>query len=314
MRDVVIDNFFSEFFESVMDDHVFLEKKTQVEYRMEKFKKKYHYDPQKKTINVNGETYRVDLNTNKKTIEIVDKDGNKTQVYRQTMAELNSDDPVIYLDENFFKLKNAKRQDAVLQHEIGHTKLHNMNSKNPHLDTSNISPEIYLEILQSTYKEAVITAGYKPQDISSSDKRIIIDALRKQLPEKDQYVQKMSKDQLKVKMRQEMIQILKKYEKNSASHANFKEFEADRYAANRTSKKDLKKGVREYAKKATTDKAVRKQLQFSGYDDTDAKLKGGKNSYVDVFRKQNNKQNTTDYNQRAKALNDKKVEASKVYK
>ena len=67
------------------------------------------------------------------------------------------------VDEDFFKLKNTKRMDATLQHEIGHSKMHSMNPKSSHIDTSMISSEQFAEFVKTNWKDAEdqITKNFK---------------------------------------------------------------------------------------------------------------------------------------------------------
>ena len=85
---------------------LFTEKATREQYRLNAFKKKYKYDPKEKTIIVDGEKYKVDLDIKRKYITITD---GVTKI-KQACADINASDPIIYLDRDFFKLKNAKEE------------------------------------------------------------------------------------------------------------------------------------------------------------------------------------------------------------
>lgn len=135
--------------DELSNDNLFTEKATTEQYRLSKFKQRYHYDPTAKNIVVNGETYKVDLDNYKSgTMQVKDSKGNQVTTIRQTAADLQNSDPVIHFDENFFKLKNPKRMDAILQHEIGHTKMHSLDTDSPHMDKSMISPTAFNEMLK----------------------------------------------------------------------------------------------------------------------------------------------------------------------
>ena len=95
------------------DPEVFTEKKTQEEYAREHFKKKYKYDPKDSTIEVDGKRIKVNMDKN-------NKNRMSTAFY-----DKNENSNYINLPSDFFKLKNPKRRDAVLMHEIGHLKMHN---------------------------------------------------------------------------------------------------------------------------------------------------------------------------------------------
>lgn len=308
----ILDYMLNDMIETLSNESVFTEKATTEQYRLSKFKKKYHYDPSKKTIVVNGETYKADLDHYKSGIMYVkDTEGNKVATIRQMSADTRSDDPEIHFDRNFFNLKNSKRADAVLQHEIGHTKLHNSNLDGTHTDKSAISGSAFNEMIKVIYRiaEPQYNEYYKSiygRPMNTAEKKELIRAIKNEImPRKDEYM-RLSEDRRKGKLRDDMLKIAKKYAKTSkASHTNTQEFEADRYAANRTSEKDIKRGVRETYKHATTDKQIKKQLKVTGAS-TDKKT-------VNSQRKAINKEGQVDMNQRSKALKDKKLRSSEVY-
>ena len=99
--------------------------KTSKKYKLDNYLKKYDYQGDKKqgTITVNGEKYNVDRDTNSFVAKT--KEGNAP---RQLSADLLNKDKTIILDKNFEKLKNNKRRDAMLQHEIAHHNNHNLRS------------------------------------------------------------------------------------------------------------------------------------------------------------------------------------------
>lgn len=289
------------------DLQLFEEKASTFQYRLSKFKQKYQYNPQKKTITVDGDTYKCDLSNVKSGTADLTVNGMKCgKMIRSLHAQTKVDDPEIILDENFFKLKNPKRSDAMLQHEIGHTKYHNMASGNQHVAPSGVSLGYYMDTLKDEYKAySTVLAGI-------SSKEDIYDRVKDQLPPKDEYLSKASKDQVRKDIRKEMIKIAKKYEKldTTGGHANFKEFEADRYAANKTSKKAVKTAIRDYEKHNSksmpkTIKATKRMV----YDDSPVTT-----DEVKERRKVSNKMNADDYKTRSKALNDKDLATSKIYK
>lgn len=258
------DRFFNRY---IMDDNIFTEKATREEYRMSAFKKKYNYDPKEKTIVVNGETYKVDLDTKRKTMEVYNiVSGEKEATIRQTAADMGDPDSTIHISADFFKLKNNKRRDAVLQHEIGHIKLHNANPSSKKFDSDKSAPIVVHSILEEVVQKVCQMHGITDKEdiksIRSEVHKIYGDM-------KNNYYDKMSKDKLIRKIREDAFKIAKKYESKSNSHTNAKEFEADRYAANHSSEKDLKKGVREYYKYGTSDKAIKSQLKTAGADTSD---------------------------------------------
>lgn len=109
------------------DDEVFTEK-GRIDDNVTKFKKRYNYDPSKKTIVVDGKTYKVDLDINKSTVTYPDG----TYARRNTSIippSGNEKIPFLVLDKQFFSLKNQERRDAILQHEIGHAMYANNGEK-----------------------------------------------------------------------------------------------------------------------------------------------------------------------------------------
>lgn len=265
----IIESILNNMLDELCDDTLYVEKATTEQYRLSKFKQKYHYNDKDKTIVVDGEKYKVDLDKYKSgTMTVRDKDGKSVGVsIRATSAELAQGDPIINIDRNFFKLKNSKRQDAILQHEIGHTKLHNVNPDNQHINSDAMSPIAYEQTFNTQYR------NLKKQYGDFFTKEEMYKIVKESIPPKSAYVQKMRNSELEQKMRTEMINYAKKYEKtNKSEHANVDEFEADRYAANKTSAKDLKRAVREVSKKASSTKNVRKTMNDT-FDISSPKVK-----------------------------------------
>ena len=109
--------------------NVITEKKTREEYKMRAFKKRHNFIPDKPgsktgTITVNGQKVKIDLDKDKKRLNIYsNNDDGKDD--RSTSYCTTTD--TVYIDKTFFKRKNPKRIDAILQHEIGHK--NTMNNK-----------------------------------------------------------------------------------------------------------------------------------------------------------------------------------------
>lgn len=176
----------------------------------------------------------------------------KKKVPRSTASFL---DGSISVDRDFFKVKNQKRRDTILQHEIGHSRM----------------------------KDDSFTQDGKFMTSERHD-------LTKYAT--------------------------KKYAKGG--HSNSDEFEADRYAANRTSEKDLKAGIRDIRKYHTSKKGIdreinktRKQYISAGLHHM-APVKS--NEKRKEMKKVTNKLDDIDYNSRSKALKDKELRESKIYK
>lgn len=289
---------------------VVMEKATAEQYAMSAFKKKYKYDPVKKTIVVDGETYKVDLDTKSKTMQVKDQNGNVETVIRSTAAEAFNSDPTIHIDKTFFKLKGSKqaeRRDALLKHEIGHIKLHD-----PYMKNSTMSPSIIKDLIN-----VQVTAAINQGRIAAETK----DTVCRQLAEE----MKQSIENANKKYNKEMIErditrlIAKKYSKlNVNSHINAQEFEADRYAANRSSASAVKKGVREayrYQRKQNIKDANKIKGQMSHdvssgeYVNPDGRTTTMKdvNKQLDSSVKSLNSASKADMEQRGKALKDREL-------
>ena len=115
----------------------------------------------------------------------------------------------------------------------------------------------------------------------------------------------------------------KKYDNGNNPHVNANEIEAYRYAANRTSEKDLKRGLREIYKKTSSSKGVQKQIKSSiqamNMNETGKRNIKGQTTkmpkkYINDQKKELNKSASEDYRMRVKALKDKDLRNSKYYK
>ena len=251
------------------------EMKTKEEYGRESFKKKYNYKSSKENKDIgtitdkNGKEYKVDIRKNK----------NHT-----TESDLSDKDSKISLDNKFFKLKGSnknERRDAVLNHEIGHQNLHNINPNNKTVDKRNRSGEVFKKTVTSSVKNQGL-------DLDNNEK------LRKEYGANPKNIRKQVYDDLKIKdylkdtnkldisKRNKSLSYAEKYSKKDKDHHDFSEYEADRYAANKTSEKALKKGIRNYYK-------LSKKVVDKANGDSDMK-------------------------QRSKALKDEKMRKSDTYK
>lgn len=273
-------------------NELFIEMKTREQYALDKWKKQYNFEPLNKQgnygyITVNGEKHKVNLSGKYKQFS----DGKMTNfssvtgiVPRQYIGDTSSDIGTINLNKNYFKLKNKKRRDAILQHEIGHY------------------------VLQH-------------------------------LPDPEE-----KKHELKIKNNNDRYNMVKyiedhiiKNKSDTNSHKDFQEIEADQYSANRIGSRHLKRAIRNgYAidrRKGgiTTHKGNNKFSAASGLDPiTDSgmfykgnlskKLKNRElkhkilNNYDFNIRKFINKRNEEDIVYRNRALKNKKLISSKLYK
>lgn len=281
------------------------EKKTREQYARDKFKKKYNFKPDKPgadtgTITKDGKTYRIDMKKSN-SMELYDTDGGVNKVNRNTMADLNDKHSGINLGREFFKLKGSNkgsRRDAILSHEIGHQNLHNVNPENKTVDKKNRTEEVTKNVIKGIVKDT-------GQEASDKD----IDTFAKYL-NKNNNSSKEDKDK-----RNNSLNSAKKYETNKP-HQNAAEYEADRYAANKTSEKAVKKGVRNFYKIQNSKKGIDNKIK--NIKDTYKKsgYSYGKHYTIDrnEFKKGENKAAQDDMNQRSKALKDKELKKSNIYK
>lgn len=120
-----------------------------------------------------------------------------------------------------------------------------------------------------------------------------------------------------------------KYSKKDInSHTNTEEFEADRFAANRTSERAIKKSLSELNKKGRKDsrKYFQKRADVqnsyvsddvkSGYTSKDEakNLRKKIDNWKNTNEKNSENKRKTDFEQRSKALKDKDLQNAKTYK
>lgn len=331
------------FLESLED--IMLEKASSMEYNIRRFKQQYKFDPKTSTIEVDGNRYKVDMNINQPVVHAQNKDlGATASIPRNISADIGSkDDPRIYLSKTFFQLKDDSRRAAFLQHEIGHMKLHSVVPGYKHTDTSKISRKMimdeidrYCKILADTYKELKVDQS-EINSMIASTKELLIKNIDKE------YLNSSTATELQSKIRADARKAANKLlpknipEGINPSHINANELEADRYAANHTSEKALKRGLRESYKKYKNniDKNIsiagkaeymnrqnipiekRNSLKVSKPDRVNAVTTdyfGNQTKTVDELKKESNKSNTYDYNLRSKALKDKDLRNAKALK
>lgn len=298
------------FLESGIEDDVFLEMKTREEYHKKRFEKRYNYqkdknDPDSGTITVDGETYKV-----KKRNPLTGDDKN-------LYADPTNGDLII--GKNLYKLKNHKRENAVLQHEIGHLKLMAQSKKNEHLDRSMLNKNVIKHVTDGSVHEGereLITNGLPKEDRKELLKELELDR-RRHAHEAMRAKRSVKEDKEKTAARERFLTQMKKHE-GSTGHLNRNEFEADQYSANRAGSAQLLRGVRElgkigkkqYAKQvAVSRNAYRKALDDNSYitkKQKDAYIKMHANSMNNATARFH-KEIQTDAAGRRKALRDKSV-------
>lgn len=290
------------------------EKKTREEYARRRFKEKYNFEPDKPGSNTGtitdkaGKKYKVNMKPGKMfTIT-------GGEIDTPTSAEIygdNAKDSIINLDKNFFRIKGShkgERRDAILQHEIGHQNLHNTHAENKTVDKKNRTMEVYKNVVSGSVKDnfGADISSDKDVDMSAYGGKRAHEA-RKDINDQGEtakhYAKKLGSKEER-KQRNADLEVAKHYEKKSP-HANAAEYEADRFAANRTSERAVKKGIRNAHKLARKD-----------YDKTFDEITGGygDEDYRKEFKKNMNNSAEVDMRQRSKALKDDAMRKAKSYK
>lgn len=252
---------YEDIIESV--DELFEEKATQLEYNIRRFKEKYHFNPKDSTIVVDGHKYKVDMRF-KDPISYIKGVGVSDNLGTAARIDGGSVDATpITLSKSFFMLKDDSRRAAVLQHEIGHLKLHSNNPKNPHIDKKAISRN--LSTTNSKYYVRRQVQNLRKEDPSMSKQEI-----RRTLKD-DPSVQKRMKNNKELvalstatkseeaerdKLRKRAIELSSTKNPLAGKHLNPLEIEADRYAANKVGERPLKRALRESYKKGRSDKPM----------------------------------------------------------
>lgn len=328
------------FNESYTDLMILNEKKTREEYAKRSIMKKYNFEPDK---------------PGSSTGTITDKQGKKYRVNMnadQTRAHTQRYDSHIDIGKDLYKLKGShkgERRDAALQHEIGHQNLHNIDPDNKTTDTKNRSNKFFDtelariaknatgENINSNNIDTMRKIAHKLTVKSRTDLHDRIDEMDdpddvrdyiQDLYGKWQYFVKTGTDEEQDR-RDKDFEKAKKFSKESKSdHATAIEFEADRFAANRTSERAVKKSIGEVKKndRKEASKHFKKRTDaYKGYLSDD--VKSGRVSKEDAkdFRKaieqdekedlkRNEEERKTDFEQRSKALKDKDLRNAKTYK
>lgn len=290
------------------------EKMSKLEYRKKAFKKKYNFVPDKNerdvgTITVDDKKHRVDM----KNQGYIEDKSTGVKAPRQTSYILHGDDRKLVLDKNFFKVgkgsnKGKKSRDAILYHEIGHSKLHGSDA-----DPDKRSTKVFKDVVTNIAKDSVGIDISDKNSASHKDRKDQYDLLGI----KD-YV--AGTDKSKIKDREKSYNNAKKYE-TGRPHNHAYEYEADRYAANKTSEKALKSGLHNYYKLNNKEKNIKSQLKTTKkitkemmpysnihhqYDPTKENVK--------MTQKEVKKKGYDDMKQREKALKDKDLKNDKLYK
>lgn len=264
------------------------EMKTKEEYGRESFKKKYNYKPSKENKDIgtikdkDGKEYKVDIRKSNKN----------------TGAKIKDSQGTIIIGKDVFNMKGSnknERRDAAISHEIGHQKLHNLNPNNKTVEKKNRTAEVFKNVKTGSLKDTGLLKNRKYFDLKDDDNlkhhghdnphKLRKDYYDKQGIKKYVETEADKKDKLK---RNRSLNIAKKYETDKY-HQNASEYEADRYGANHTSERAMKKAIKNSAK----------------YN-----IRTASNNNKDDIKKKV----IPDMEQRYKALKDKDLKKSDIYK
>lgn len=242
--------------------------KSHIQRALDRFKKRYDYKSDTGTILVDGKRYKVDIDINHDYI-CVKTHGRNIWKVRETEVDPN-DNAKIILDKDFFKLKNGRRRNAVLQHEIAHSKLHTTkvpakNEKDAPIDKTKMSNEVlkYKALRKGgqVYRD-YIRQGKSPSEAHKLAVKVASDECNNDNAKQYRELQKLNMSKDAIDERENTFKHARKLAddlntKYKNGHLNGLEIEADRYAANKSNEREVKRGLRENSKHKSTDKAIR---------------------------------------------------------
>ena len=269
---------------------LFLEMKSKKEYRERAFKKKYDYDPKTKTIEVNGKRVNVTFNAKNNKRDYLT--GEKSPAGSYMTINTHGRPTMNISPDSLYKSKNNKRVDAIVQHEMGHGRLHQRKLDSSTLDRSMLPKQNRIvgyrtdkndntvriadrsaEEYREQYKD-ICLKEYKEYVKKKTGKNPPITHLPRELEKFAEMYEKRygsaSSNAEKIELREQFRNKVFKYVDKHVDHANIHEFEADRYAANKVGASEMNKALRgEYkqARKNTKeeyDKYIRLLKTFRG--------------------------------------------------
>lgn len=302
-------------------DILYQEMKTRDEYSREKFKKKYDYKPNsddkykdKGTITVNNKKVPIDMSKSlyedKNGNPITKKDKNKLKVHDRSTGVSSDNDNTISLDKNFFKLKNQKRRDAMLFHELTHR-----NWQMPNADKNMQVPELkkfYKDTLIHQYTEIFKKQGYTDKEISDFLSRPDVTNIIDKKVETE-YLHNKKYNSKNAERSEAISKLNSKYTSNTNDHINPLEKEADIVASKETSTQTMKQAIRE------TNKLRKKDILNTEYHKETKPKKEHKyykynHDYPNTPKTSEfNKKSSDDYSKRSKSLDDKDFKNIKYY-
>lgn len=208
---------------------VLMEMKTKEEYRKRQFEKHYQGKIDK---DGNGE---ITIN------------GERRKIHKSPAGDIASFDKYtgeIHINpKKLFKIRGSKNRDFIIQHEIGHSKLHTIDIDSPHLDKTRTNVELRYNSIMPLYDEM------KNGDPTHDEK--VLNALLFTICKPMKPEDENKPDPQKIELRKQFQKSRIPYDDPSI-HSSMKELEADQFAANKTSRKTAKKAFKQYQKNADT--------------------------------------------------------------
>ena len=281
--------------------------KSSKKHKLDNYLAKYNYKGDSKSgiITVNGKEYEIDRDTKSPIMKMPSGDIE----LRRTIAHIGTPNK-ISLGHEFDKLKNNKRRDAILNHEIGHHENHNMvngtitdHHKDAVIDST--AKDIHfryhdepIELIKYRLKHDYAIPSKKESEYSDNDKRKVSN-----------------------------LEKFKKYETND-EHNDRIEYEADSYSSVHKNGNHLKRALRESNKYNSTNAEIKRQVNASDKiheietKTYNQKFPNNKIKYKKPFHSQDEIKSIIKsykkgadryYKQRSKALNDRTIDKS-VYK
>lgn len=303
---------------------VFMEKKETITYRIKSFKKRYdfHKTNPEGTIGailINGIPVYVDLDINNYDMEDYERDA--SAVYLDEVQQY-----MLVLNRSFFEL-NKRDQDALIQHEMGHMRL---KPGNPSRQTADdrITDKLINKWIQNFSNK--VDTMCRLEGMTNDERKVVIDNFRDAMEERIEtlYNTKRTPPDME-KLRDGMYDYAEKYVQklskkykfsvkgngtSQSLHFDADEMEADRYAANHTSEKQVTRAIINYNKqqaRSCNRSKMRKTMNQIRKDEERPPISDAEFN-EDIAR--NNKEHDADFIMRKKALNDDKMKHSKVYK
>lgn len=263
--------------------------------KLDKYFNKYNYvgDENSGTITVDGVKYKII----RKQPSIQALTYNKNE----NIIELN--------DDEFKALKNNKRRDAILQHEIAHLQNHKPSDRDASFKRKK-------EIRMTGMYGGMHDSGYDVKSksvenqVKTSANVATVGSYITSPPKK-----KDEETKEKNKIKDENLDKYKKYEKRG-THVNALEFEADAYASQQKNGEHGKRALRDlhkYNKKddKKIDKKVNEELKYR--KSIDPNSKDTFDNLKKEYKREFNKNMVEDITQRSKAAKDKTIDKT-VYK